>query len=180
MSQFAISSSARVRQRPHRGEPVYFLACRGHLGWPLPTEYTRPSEWKRWKEYMGKIIYRPNASWRGYLNTADCNHLPEYVRCKFRPSWLKVEIPEWGAGGLSEDNYRKWPVGTLRQSKKPPSLQRGDTPLKATSAYNLVSKLRPTNDTTAPIAHHHRPRTSKRRTAGAASRTADDTDPSIS
>ena len=127
----SMSAIAHVFEVQADKPSIYLLAHKGHLRWALPTEYTRPAEWKNWETNVSRVIRQPSDDWKQWLAVADYDYLPDYVRCKFCPSWVKADLPGWGAGGVSGE-----PNSLLAQStdptpstsiKPPPSMRRHST-----------------------------------------------------
>ena len=95
----SLSTMVHVFEADGKGLPMYLLAYRGHVRWALPTEYTRPTAWKNWESYVDRVVPQPTENWEEFCATADRDFLPDYVKCKYCPSWQKVEISGFGVGG---------------------------------------------------------------------------------
>ena len=80
--------------------PMYLLAYRGHLRWALPTEYTRPSHWELRGDNSDRVVRQSTDGWQHFLKVSDYDYRPDFARCKFCPSWQKVEIPDDGVIGV--------------------------------------------------------------------------------
>ena len=138
------------------GEPLYLLAHRGHLRWALPTGYTRPGDWKLWRREAEKAISQPESDWGEFTDSADYDYQPDYVQCKYCPSWRKVELPDWCVGGAepaqhddAKNPVSRNPLPNESESKRAPPRRRHSTESYVRArpqAYLLPHLSRPLED----------------------------------
>ena len=80
-------------------EALFFVACRGHLRWMMPTMYSRPKEWKHRRASFSRAVQQPAESWNDFHARYVEEEPPPYKPCAHCPSWLKVDINDWCVGG---------------------------------------------------------------------------------
>ena len=81
-------------------EPLFFVAFQGHLRWMMPTMYSRPKEWKLWRNSFHQVVTQPSEDCVTFKNRYNEVDLPPYKKCLHCPSWLKVDINDWCVGAL--------------------------------------------------------------------------------